>query len=416
MTTAIQLLKRSTGHDLVLEWMRFVSATVARTSPDAYTDFAWKVHYPALHAAIKGSGMQLGSSSHGMLNLAAGSSAAPKDVIHRGTAMAVQPAQLPYAKKELCASEISVHMSVLPSIMLSRPAMVAPFPAILEEIKSSVITELGAYRAAIAKERHNAGADVAIQPLLSACRKGTIMMRSKVAKPLEQQRVLWRGVAESALAFGWCHEDGEVRGKSFVLQVLASKNPDYAEKYSNTSELAAMGDESSSFRRRRGVADKEMVCGFKAEFSPVMNEVHERQQLKRFKKLLGRLSDQRIGDMLKTDEDAVQSLKGIHIQLSKHHVRLRAIYRYYCRLGSNTLPGESPVNHIGNVSACMHPDISYMYILINFLEGEFYQLVSRVQVCGQESPNCVFGHRVQEVQLGNQWCAALACPTCKSIR
>lgn len=350
---------------MVLEWMRVVAATVARTSPDAYSDFAWKVHYPALYAAIKGSGMQLGTSSHGKQNVASGSSAAPNDIVHRGAAAAVQPAQLPYAKKELCAPEISVHMSVLPSIMVSHPAMVAPFPAILDEIKSAVISELGAYRAAMSKERHNTGADVPIQPLLSACRKGMILMRSKVAKPLEQQRVLWRGVTESALAFGWCHEDGEVRGKSFVLQVLASKNPDYAEKYSGTSELVVMGDEGNSLRRRRGVADKEMVCGFKAEFSPVMNEVHERQQLKKFKKLLGRLSDQRIGDMLKTDMDPVQSLKGIHSQLGKHHVRLRAIYRYYCRLGSNTLPGESPPNHIGNVSAA-HATSIHVCNLINF--------------------------------------------------
>ena len=175
-------------------------------------------------------------------------------------------------------------------------------------------------------------------------------MRSKVAKPLEQQRVVWRGATEAALAFGWCHEDGEVHGRSFVLQVLSSKNPDYAHKYSSANDLSEIGDESSSFKRRRGVADKDRVCGFKATFSKPMNEVYERQQLKKFKKLLGRLSEQRIGDMLKTEEDPVQTLKGIYIQLSKHHIRLRAIYRYYCRLGSNTLPGEKPVNHLGNVS------------------------------------------------------------------
>jgi hypothetical protein len=330
--------------------MRYVASTVARTSADTYADFAWKLHYPAIYSAIKGSGPQIGSAV-GKQTLLITNASSPSEIIHRGAVTAVQPAQLPYSKNELCISEVSVHMSVLPSIMLSHPAMVAPFPAILDEIKSSVISELGAYRAAVAKERHNTETDVPLQPLVTACRKGMMMMRSKVARPLEQQRVLWRGATETALAFGWCHEDGEVRGRSFVLQVLASKNPDYAEKYSDPKDVLDISDESGSVRRRRGVVDKEMVCGFKAEFMPVMNEVHERQQLKKFKKLLSRLSEQRIGDILKTEEDAISSLKGIHSQLSKHHSRLRAIYRYYCRLGSNTLPGEAPTNYLGNVSA-----------------------------------------------------------------
>jgi hypothetical protein len=326
-----------------------MASTVARTSPDVYSDFAWKVHYPVLYSAIKGSGTQLGGVSGGK-RVVISSQSSPNDIVHRGAVATCFPAQMPYTKKELCASDVSVHMSVLPTMLIQQPAMVAPFPSALDEIKSAVISELGAYRAAVAKERHNTDCDVPIQPLLSACRKGMISIRSKVAKPLEQQRILWRGLSESVLAFGWSHEDGEVHGRSAVLRVLASKNPDYAEKYSDTGELAAISNDSRSVRRRRGVADKDMVSGFKVEFSPVMNEVHERQQLRKFKKLLGRLSEQRIGDVLKTDEDPVQSLKGIHGQLSKHHVRLRAIFRYYCRLGSNTLPGESPPNHIGNVS------------------------------------------------------------------
>jgi hypothetical protein len=349
LTLPMQLLKRTTGHDIVLEWMRFMASMIGRTSPDTYADFAWKVHYPAICSAIKGSGAQQAAGT-GKQGLAVGSGANSSDIVHRGAVAAVLPAQLPYGRKELCVSEIGVHMSVLPSIMISKPAMVAPFPAVLDEIKSAVISELGAYRSAVTKERHS-GCDVPIQPLLTACRKGLMTMRSKVGKPLEQQRVVWRGATEAALAFGWCHEDGEVHGRSFVLQVLSSKNPDYAHKYSSASDLSEIGDESSSFKRRRGVADKDMVCGFKATFSKPMNEVYERQQLKKFKKLLGRLSEQRIGDMLKTEEDPVQTLKGIYIQLSKHHIRLRAIYRYYCRLGSNTLPGEKPVNHLGNVSA-----------------------------------------------------------------
>ena len=282
----------------------------------------------------------------------------------------MQPAQLPYAKNELCVSEVSVHMSVLPSIMLSHPAMVAPFPSILDEIKSSVISELGAYRAMVAKERHNTETDVPMQPLVTACRKGMMTLRAKVAKPLEQQRVLWRGAAEIALAFGWSHEDGEVHGRSYVLKVLASKNPDYADKYCNANGLSEMSDENSSLKRRRGVADKEMVCGFKAEFLPVMNEVHERQQLKKFKKLLSRLSEQRIGDILKTEEDPIRSLNGIYSQLCKHHSRIRAIYRYYCRLGSNTLPGEKPVTYLGNVS----PRLSSRYR--RYLAAD-YSLLSR---------------------------------------
>lgn len=336
-----------------------MASIVARTSADTYADFAWKVHYPAIYSAIKGSGTQFGTTA-GKQSLSISSGSSPNEVVHRGAVAAVHPAQLPYAKNELCVSEASVHMSVLPSILLSHPAMVAPFPAILDEIKSSVISELGAYRAMVAKERHNTETDVPMQPLVTACRKGMMTMRSKVARPLEQQRVLWRGATETALAFGWCHEDGEVRGRSFVLQVLASKNPDYADKYSNTNDLSEITDENGSFKRRRGVADKEMLCGFKVEFMPIMNEVHERQQLKKFKKLLGRLSEQRIGDLLKTEDDPICSLKGIHNQLSKHHSRIRAIYRYYCRLGSNTLPGDKPVNYLGNVSACL-VNLNFLY-------------------------------------------------------
>jgi hypothetical protein len=325
-----------------------MASTVARTSPDVYSDFAWKVHYPVLCSAIKGSGSQLGVVSGGK-SVGISSQSNANDVVHRGAVAAVFPAQMPYHKKELCSSDVSVHMSVLPSLLIAQPSMVATFPSTLDEIKSAVISELGAYRTAVAKERHNTDGDVPMQPLLSACRKGMISIRTKVAKPLEQQRVLWRGLSESVLAFGWSHEDGEVHGRSDVLRVLASKNSDYAGKYCDASDLSASSDDSNGTRRRRGVADKDMVTGFKVEFSPVMNEVHERQQLRKFKKLLGRLSDQRIGDTLKTDQDPVQSLKGIHSHLSKHHVRLRAIFRYYCRLGSNTLPGESPVNYIGNV-------------------------------------------------------------------
>ena len=326
-----------------------MASIVARTSAETYSDFAWKVHYPAIYSAIKGSGIQLGAAA-GKQTLAVNSGSSPNEIVHRGAVAAVQPAQLPFAKNELCVSEVSVHMSVLPSIMLSHPAMVAPFPAILDEIKSAVISELGAYRAAVVKERHNTETDIPLQPFVTACRKGMITMRSKVAKPLEQQRILWRGATETALAFGWCHEDGEVCGRSFVLQVLAAKNPDYADKYRNSSELAELSDEGGRSKRRRGVADKDMVSGFKVEFSPVMNEVHERRQLRKFKKLLGRLSEQRIGDILKTEDDPVCCLKGIHSQLSKHHSRIRAIYRYYCRLGSNTLPGEKPISYLGNVS------------------------------------------------------------------
>jgi hypothetical protein len=195
--------------------------------------------------------------------------------------------------------------------------------------------------------------EVPLQPFVSVCRKGMITMRSKVAKPLEQQRILWRGVTETALAFGWSHEDGEVRGRSFVLQVLSAKNPDYADKYRNTSDLSGINDQGGNSKRRRGVADKGMASGFKVEFLPAMNEVHERQQFKKFKKLLGRVSEQRIGDILKTEDDPALCLKGIHSQLSKHHSRIRAIYRHYCRLGSNTLPGEKPISYLGNVSVLL---------------------------------------------------------------
>ena len=340
-----------------------MASMIGRTSPDNYADFAWKVHYPAICSAIKGSGAQQAAGA-GKQGLAIGSGANSIDIVHRGAVAAVLPAQLPYGRKELCVSEISVHMSVLPSIMISKPSMVAPFPAVLDEIKSAVMSELGAYKSAVMKERHS-GCDVPIQALLTACRKGLMTIRSKVAKPLEQQRVVWRGATEVALAFGWSHEDGEVHGKSFVLQILASKNPDYAAKYSSTNDLTELGGESSRLKRRRGAADKDMICGFKATFSKPMNEVHERQQFKKFKKLLGRLSEQRIGDMLKTEEDPVQTLKGIYNQLGKHHIQLRAIYRYYCRLGCNTLPGEKPPNHIGNVSALVHNSIRFISVLMS---------------------------------------------------
>jgi len=329
--------------------MRYMAASIARTSPDTYGDFSWKVQYPTLLSAIKSSGVQLGAGA-GRQNLAINSDGSMNDRVHRGAFAAVQPAQLPYERKELCVSEISVHLSVLPSIMISQPAMVAPFPALLEEIKTAVISEHSAYKSGVVAKRHDTSADVPIQPLLSACRKGIMAIRSKIAKPLEQQRVLWRGVTETVLAFGWSHEDGEVRGKSFALRVLASKNPDYAGKYSNAGDALEVDDDVSSFKRRRGVADKDMVCGYKVSFSSVMNEVHERQHLKKFKKLLGRLSDQRIGDMLKAEDNAAASLKGIHAELCKYHSRLRAIFRYYCRLGSNTLPGEKPISYLGNVN------------------------------------------------------------------
>ena len=370
----IQLLKRTTGHDLVLEWMRHMAATVARTSPDSYGDFAWKVQYPILYSAIRSSGVQLGAGA-GKQNVA---SSSINENIYRGALAAVQPAQLPYERAELCVPEMSVHFSVLPSIMISQPAMVAPFPAILEEIKTAVLSEHSAYKAAVMAKRHDASADVPIQPLFSACRKGIMTIRSKIAKPLEQQRVLWRGVTEAALAFGWCHEDGEVKGKSFALRVLASKNPDYADKYSNTGDVSEVDDEVSSFKRRRGVADKEMVCGYKATFSTVMNDVYEHQNLKKFKKLMSRLSDQRIGDMLKTEENPAKSLKGIHAALCKHHTRLKAIYRYYCRLGSNTAPGEKPISYLGNVSLSMcsvAPAAAARSLNALPFSGKFYKLV-----------------------------------------
>jgi hypothetical protein len=62
-----------------------------------------------------------------------------------------------------------------------------------------------------------------------------------------------------------------------------------------------MSDEGGRNKRRRGVADTDMVSGFNVEFSPVMNEIHERQQLRKFKKLLGRPSEQRIGDTMETE-------------------------------------------------------------------------------------------------------------------
>lgn len=329
-----------------------MASTVARTCPDNYKDFVWKVHYPAIYSAIQGSGVQLDRLTVGKKNVNLNDNSSLSAGVHRGAVAAVMPATLPYAKNELCMSLDSVHMSVLTSIFVTQPTMIAPFPAILDEVKSAVISELSAHKAALAKDRHNKGCDVPLQPLLSACRKGINTIRSKVAKPLEQQRILWRGVTEAALAFGWCHEDGEVVGKSFVLQVLASNNSDYAGVYSSTgSDFAVIGSEGSNFRRQRGVADKELVKGFKAEFSPLINEIFQRQQLKKFKKLMTRLSELRIGDLLKADDDPVQSLKGVHRELTKHHMRLRAIFRYYCRLGSNTVPGEKPISYLGNVSA-----------------------------------------------------------------